>query len=204
MSSDLSQSWWSEYAGRVQRGDEQVSAWLVERTSERFESLARHMLRGFPQVRRWEQTGDVVQNASLRLLRALEQIELESPRHFLSLAATQIRRELIDLARHYQGPQGLGANHASQWKEPNRDDTNAHSEPIDPHSESPAELAVWCELHESIDSLPSEERDVCVMMFYHGLTQNEAAELLGVSERTVRRRWQDVRMKLHELMQTHF
>lgn len=161
------------------------------------------MLRGFPQVRRWEQTGDVVQNASLRLLRALEQIDLENPRHFLGLAATQIRRELIDLARHYQGPHGLGAQHASNVVDVNQDGSSAKIDPLDPNAESPSELAAWCELHTSIDALPDEEREVCVMMLYLGLTQREASELLGVSERTVRRRWQEIRLKIHELMRDH-
>jgi DNA-directed RNA polymerase specialized sigma24 family protein len=36
---------------------------------------------------------------------------------------------------------------------------------------------------------------------YQGLSQAEAAELLGVAERTVKRRWQTARRKLHEALQ---
>src|SRR5262245_62555220 len=68
------------------------------------------MLRGFPGVRQWEETSDVLQNVLLRLDRALQAVEVPSPRDFLRLATAQIRRELIDLARHHAGPEGLGAN----------------------------------------------------------------------------------------------
>jgi DNA-directed RNA polymerase specialized sigma24 family protein len=36
---------------------------------------------------------------------------------------------------------------------------------------------------------------------YQGLSQAEAAELLGGSERTVKRRWQTARLILHEALQ---
>jgi hypothetical protein len=80
----------------------------------RLRPLAQRMLRDFAGVRRWEQADDVAQNAALRLLRAVEQARPETARGFLALAALQVRRELLDLARHYSGPLGLGAHHASR------------------------------------------------------------------------------------------
>ena len=56
------------------------------------------MLRDYPALRRWVETGDVLQSSLVRLMRALETLKVESPRHFLALSALQIRRELIDLA----------------------------------------------------------------------------------------------------------
>ena len=38
------------------------------------------------------------------------------------------------------------------------------------------------------------------MLWYQGLTQAEAAELLGVSSRTVKRRWQTARLRLFEAL----
>ena len=55
-----------------------------------------------------EQTDDVLQNAVVRLLRALEEVRPPSVRAFFGLAATQMRRELLDLARRYQGRGGPG------------------------------------------------------------------------------------------------
>jgi DNA-directed RNA polymerase specialized sigma24 family protein len=38
------------------------------------------------------------------------------------------------------------------------------------------------------------------LLFYQGLQQAEAAAVLGVSERTVKRRWQSARLALHEAL----
>ena len=84
---------------------------LLNHASDRLEALTRRMLRNFPRLRRWEQTGDVLQNAVLRLHRSLATIRPESARQFYGLAAAQIRRELIDLSRHHFGPEGAAAHH---------------------------------------------------------------------------------------------
>src|SRR5262245_33810256 len=98
---------------RLCAGDLTARDELLRAAGPRLERLARKMLRGFPDVARWEQTEDIFQNAVVLLLRALTQIQPESVRDFFALAATQMRRELLDLARHYRGPEGMGAHHAS-------------------------------------------------------------------------------------------
>lgn len=210
MTDSSSVSWWQEYRALAAEGESEAQVKLIEWSGARFEELARQMLRHYPTVRRWEQTSDVVQNATIRLMRALQEVEPTSPRHFMSLAATQIRRELIDLARKHQGPHGIAANYAShplvgaEAEAGNGDDDpiklNANDELL---GESPPDLAAWCELHAAIERLPEEEYDLCVLMFYQGITQSDAAEILGVTDRTVRRRWQTIRIKLYELMKAH-
>jgi RNA polymerase sigma-70 factor (ECF subfamily) len=71
------------------------------------------MVRKDDALRRWLESGDVFQNAVIRLQRALEGVTPESVEHFFRLAAVQIRRELRDLGRHYFGREGLGANYES-------------------------------------------------------------------------------------------
>jgi RNA polymerase sigma factor (sigma-70 family) len=44
--------------------------------------------------------------------------------------------------------------------------------------------------------LPEEERSVFDLLYYHDLSQAEAAELLGVSVPTIKRRWAAARMRL--------
>ena len=46
-------------------------------------------------------------------IRALGEVRPPTAADFFRLAAVQIRRELLDLARRYSGAHGLGANHAS-------------------------------------------------------------------------------------------
>jgi RNA polymerase sigma-70 factor (ECF subfamily) len=159
------------------------------------------MLKGHPAVRRWTQTDDVLQGALLRLLRAVQAVQPSTARDFFALAALQIRRELLDLARHYYGPQGLGANHASHGPD--------EAEPQSPHdrpdvSGEPSRLAEWCEFHQQIDALPEDEREVVGLLFYQGLTQAEAAELLGVTVRTVQRRWHAALVSLHDALKGHW
>jgi RNA polymerase sigma factor (sigma-70 family) len=64
----------------------------------------------------------------------------------------------------------------------------------------PSELAAWSEFHERAGQLPDEEREVFDLLWYQGLMQEEAAQLLGVSERTVKRRWQSARLQLFEAL----
>ena len=187
---------------RIRGGDEAARGELLASACERLRNLARKMLKGYPNVHRWEQTDDVLQNAAIRLHRTLQQLTVQTPLDFFRLAALNIRRELLDLAKHYYGPQGQGAHHAT-WSPGDSSATRSDSglaAPPDP-SGDPARLAAWGEFHEQIGSLPDEEREVFDLIWYQGLSQAEAAELLNVSERTIKRRWQAARLKLHEAMQ---
>ena len=178
---------------RIRAGDPAARDELVRACHDRLERLARRMLRGFPNVRRWADTGDVFQNAAMRLLRALEQVEVADTRGLFNLAATMIRRELIDLARHFNGPEGVGANHASHAPgEVNR----AVPDRPDPTAD-PGKLERWTALHEAAERLPAEEREVFGLVFYHGWTQAHVGALLGIDPRTVRRRWQAACLALH-------
>jgi RNA polymerase sigma-70 factor (ECF subfamily) len=178
---------------RVRAGDPGALDGLLRHASERLERLTRQMLAGFPGVKRWAETDDVLQNALIRLVRALESVAPDSPRAFLGLAAEQIRRELIDLSRHYYGPEGVGANHGTRPPDappPEKPDL----------SHEPARLAEWAELHRHIGNLPDDERELFGLLFYQGLTQAEAAGLLGVTVRTVQRRWQATLLRLHQIL----
>jgi RNA polymerase sigma factor (sigma-70 family) len=179
---------------RMRADDPAACEELLHKVGGRLKRLARKMLRQFPSVARWEQTEDVLQNAVVRLLRALQAVRPTSVRAFFGLAATQMRRELIDLARHYQGPQGVGANHASQANLPAAGEAPA----LDPPeaTDETRDLEQWCAFHEQVEALPAEEREVVSLVFYHGWTQAQIADLFQVTERTVRRYWQTACLKL--------
>jgi RNA polymerase sigma-70 factor (ECF subfamily) len=181
------------WIGQMRAGDLAARDELLRGVSQRLEALARHMLRRFPVVARWEETGDVLTPALLRLLDALEVVTPESMRRFYGLAAEQLRRQLLDLARRYRGPQGLGANQAS-W--PGAGPEGRAPEPVDPRSDRD-DLERWCAFHEEVERLPTEEREVVGLVFYHGWSQAEVAELFGVTVRTVQRWWQSALLRLH-------
>ncbi|MBM4069297.1 MAG: sigma-70 family RNA polymerase sigma factor [Planctomycetes bacterium] len=183
------------WLSRMRGGDAKARDEMLRALGQRLERLAGAMLRKFPNVQRWEQTADVFQNAIVRLMRSLEKIEPENTRAFLGLAAEHIRRELLDLARHYGGKQGLGANHASVAG----GDSVTPLEPAQPGED--AELDLWAAFHEAVANLPAEEREVVSLSFYHGWTQKEIAALFGVDERTIRRRWNAAMLRLREPLQ---
>src|SRR5262249_51971195 len=83
---------------RLAQGDPAAADELIEHSQQRLRQMA-HERRVKERVRRWEQTDDVLQNALLRLHRAIKKVKPASVTHYLRLAARQIRRELIDMAR---------------------------------------------------------------------------------------------------------
>jgi RNA polymerase sigma-70 factor (ECF subfamily) len=169
---------------RMRAGDQTAADELFRRVGDRLERLARKMLRSFPAVQRWEQTPDVLQNAALRLLQALQKVRPDSTRIFFALAGKHLRFELLDLKRHY-GP--INVVHHTDGVAAGRAGTPAH-EPVDA-APSPDDLEKWCEFHRQIDELPEEECEVVDLHFYQGLTKGEAAEILSVHVRTIQRLW---------------
>jgi RNA polymerase sigma-70 factor (ECF subfamily) len=179
---------------RMRAGDPAARQSLIEHACQRLRGLSRQMLHRYPTVQRWEQTDDVFVEAVTRLHRALATVQPESPRHFYNLAATQIRRVLIDQSRHYSGSEGLGSHHDTAAENP---ESPPKYERPDTSGE-PGSLAEWSEFHEQVEALPEEQREVFNLIWYEQLTQQQVAEVLGVTARTVRRRWQDARYQLQK------
>ncbi|MBO0700975.1 MAG: sigma-70 family RNA polymerase sigma factor [Zavarzinella sp.] len=176
---------------RIRSGDRLAADVLINRSAERLEALARKMLRDFPAVRRWEETGDVLQNALQRLLNTLRQVRPDSVSGFFQLAARAVRQELIDLARRYTGPLSPAAHHESL---PDLSGASPLSQLA-----APAEvrnLERWAAFHEAVGRLPDADRELIELGFYQGLSKEEIARLIGVDERTVRRRWNRATRKI--------
>ena len=185
----------NDWVDRMRAGDRAASDELLRAVCNRLERLARKMLRRFPNVQRWAQTGDVLQNALLRLLRALEQVRPSSVRDFFGLAAEQMRRELLDLARHFHGPEGLAAHHTSGL---NYEKEEASPLESAERTERAVELEKWEAFHRGVAQLPADERETVGLIYYHGWTQQAVADLFQVSVRTVQRRWESALVKLRE------
>ena len=172
-------------------GDDSARGRIIELCSERLRLLAHRMLNRFPGVRRWEDTDDVFQNAALRLYRCLGEVSIESPRDVMALAATQIHRELIDLARHHSGPMSFGGNHATGMRP--LEDQSSSRHPAATPADSGTSIDRWSLFHEAINGLPTEQREVFQLVWYLGADQQSIANLLGCSVRTVKSRWREAR-----------
>jgi RNA polymerase sigma-70 factor (ECF subfamily) len=183
---------------RLRAGEAAAREELLAIAAQRLSRLAQRMLRDNPRIRRWEETDDVLQNATLHLYQALATIRPDSVRSFFNLAAAQIRRELIDLARHHYGPLGVGAHYESRAGADGvgSEEATPLQDPADDTNE-PARLASWTEFHDRIGALPDEEREVFHLLWYHELTQAEAAKVLGTTERVVGSLWRRARYRLH-------
>jgi RNA polymerase sigma-70 factor (ECF subfamily) len=186
---------------RLHDGRSNVRGELLDYAFDRLQWMVKKMKRGYERVGRWEQTDDVVQNASLRLYEALGQVEITDARHFFRLAALQIRRELLDMCRHYYGPLGAGANHQTQVHEPAAD-RSQRPEVFDRAelSADPQKVQEWGDFHRHVNELPETEREVVDLLWYHELSQDEAARILGVSTRHVKRLWRSARLLLYSRM----
>jgi RNA polymerase sigma-70 factor (ECF subfamily) len=101
---------------------------------------------------------------------------------------------LIDLARHHFGPEGPGRRHESPAP-----GTGPADEPADTANDG-KRLAAWTAFHEQMDLLPAQEREVFELHWYQGLTHGDAAEVLGVSLDTIKRRWQSARLLLYQAL----
>jgi RNA polymerase sigma-70 factor (ECF subfamily) len=172
---------------RLSTGDPQAGDRILEICSTRLREMAHRMLGRFPKVRRHDDTDDVFQGAVLRLHRALGQMAAsgQSPRSVMALAATQIRRELVDLARRNAGASSYAANHDTNVREVAGQEqyfveqVTADDEPLDR----------WEQFHSAIAALPAEEMEVFQLAWYFGVDQETIAGVIGCSERTVRSRW---------------
>lgn len=110
--------------------------------------------------------------------------------------AIQIQRELIDLARKHSGPMSYAANHETNV----RDGTNggvflvdeARDTANDDHDEE-IPLDRWESFHAAVENLPDEHRELFKLVWYLGLDQPTVAATLGMSLRTLGRRWQEAR-----------
>lgn len=165
----------------LQAGRPDAAEPTFRRIAARVETLARAMFKKFPRVGRFVDVEDVIQNSLLRLLAAFRDIRPASTRDFYALANTFIRRELLDLAKHYYGARGAGTNLSEVPVGEGESEVPA----VAPHD--PGDLEMHSAFHEAVERLPAEEREVIGLTYYHGWTQAEVADLFQVSVRTVQR-----------------
>lgn len=113
--------------------------------------------------------------------------KFESRAHFFAAAAEAMRRILVDNARRKQSVKRGGNLKRTDWSS-----LDLAAEARDEHV-----LAV----HEALDRLSQRDplgAELIKLRFFAGLPNVEAAELLGISERTAKRTWAYSRAWLFE------
>jgi len=167
----------------LRAGRSEAATPIFRKIMTRLEVLTLHMFHKYPRVGRFVDVDDVVQNVLIRLLRAMKEVRPESTKHFYALTTELIRRELIDLTRHYYGPLGSGTN----LSRVTIGDADGEWTATDP--ESDGKLDWHSRFHAAVEHLPAEEREVIGLSYYHGWSTTEIAELFQVSDRTIQRRY---------------
>lgn len=135
------------------------------------------------------QTTALINEAYVRLMGS-EKIHWESRKHFFAVAARMMRQILIDIAR------GRAAR--------KRGDGPRHL-PLDEAIAVSASGTDLIELDEALNNLAklnARLAQVVELKFFGGLDHAEIADLLGVSEPTVRRDWRIARAWLYEALST--
>lgn len=126
----------------------------------------------------------LVNEAYLRLVDQ-NSVRWQSRAHFYSVAASMMRRVLIDHARtHATEKRGGGAVHLSI------EDVQV------PVEERAANFVAMDEALERLSQFNERGRKIVEMRFYAGMSDEEIAEVLGVSTRTVLRDWKAARVWL--------
>jgi RNA polymerase sigma-70 factor (ECF subfamily) len=151
---------------------------LLDRSVRRLHMLCATLLhRSYPRLAQPPtnlQADELLGAVTERLLKALREIRPGSVRQFFALANQHMRWELNDLARRLdEQPAAVGL-----------------SEGLVP---SPASSASGLTPHglrmlRAIDELPEDEREAFDLVRIQGMSQAEAAQVLGVSAVTVKRR----------------
>lgn len=129
-------------------------------------------------------TTTLVHESFMRLV-ASRGLALADRRHFFAYAAKTMRHIVIDSARAMQAERrGSGAQHESldEGMLVEQADTQACNELMRVHE---ALLA--------LEALDPELSQIVEMRYFGGYSETEMAELLGVGERTVQRRWNKAR-----------
>lgn len=180
---------------RLAAGDPLAKNDLLAVGYGRLTKRARQMLRQFPAVHQWNDTGDVVQEACLRLVTSLEAIQPENPRRFLGLVGLHIRRVLIDLYRHCRGPESYEANRATNVFRGSDGALHHHVDGAAAAGDDP-DLPMFERLHRAAERLDEADQELFHMRWFLGMTHAQIAAQIGCSEKTVKREWNRVKSLL--------
>ena len=190
---------------RALTGDAEARQRLLELTRDRLTRHARGLLHGrYARLEPFAQTDDVVQQLYLKILQHQDRFwvnargePVRTLAEFFGHTSAWMRDVLCDQLRKVYG----------------RDDNRPAVLPLDggPSDTGPRyepssntldgeKLRRWTEFHEAAARLPGELRATFDLLWYQGLTQAEAAALLGVAVPTVKLRWMKARLRVQEAL----
>jgi RNA polymerase sigma factor (TIGR02999 family) len=178
----------TELIHRAQRGDSDAADALFAATYPQLSRLARARLRGGGRSVILD-TGSLVHESYLRFASS-GRLRIQDRVHFLRWSCRVMRSIIVDLARRAKAERRGGQT---------------------PHVTLTTDLGVSAArgeeeillVHDALDTLAAADpklAEVIEMRYFGGMTEDEVAESLGVTDRTVRRYWEKARLLLREAL----
>ncbi len=164
----------------AQEGDGTAAARLLPLVYDELRQLARARMARLPPGDTLQPTA-LVHEAYLRLIGKTD-LRLEGRRHFFFAAARAMRDILVERARAKAGPKRGGGRPRVQLTE--------GAAVVEP---PPEELLA---LHEALSELEKEDpskAQIVNLRYFAGMSAEEAAQVLGLSERTLHRQWRFIK-----------
>jgi RNA polymerase sigma factor (TIGR02999 family) len=173
----------------AQEGDQDAAARLLPLAYAELRKLARARMAHVPPGQTLQPTA-LVHEAYLRLIGKGE-VQPKNRRHFFFLAARAMRDILVEQARSKAGPRRGGGRRRVQLKE-----SAALSRPL------PDDVFA---VHEALAELEKQDPlkgQIVQLRYFAGMSTEEAAEALGLSERTLHRHWRFIKAWLRSRLGT--
>jgi RNA polymerase sigma factor (TIGR02999 family) len=180
----------TRHLGAFRSGEAEAEARLMELTYRELRKIAAGHLRR-ERTARSLQSNDLVHEAYLRLAGQADARQADTPwrdrSHFFQVAAHVMRQILIDRARkRHAGKRGGGVPQITLDRA------------LDFIAAQSADLLVLEEALSRLQVFDQRQCQVVEMRFFAGMSEEEIAEVLGVSARTVTREWRMARAWLHK------
>jgi RNA polymerase sigma-70 factor, ECF subfamily len=169
--------------GEIGRGQKEAMNQLLPLVYDELHRLARSYFRRERGEHTLQATA-LVNEAYIRLVD--QKAPLQSRGHFLAVAATQMRRILLDYARKHHAARRGGAGQKVILE-----DTMAISE------QNPVDMIALDKALTHLAELDAEQARIVELRFFGGLSVEQTAEVMNCSTATVKRSWSSARAFLH-------
>jgi RNA polymerase sigma-70 factor (ECF subfamily) len=169
--------------GQIGRGEKDAMNQLLPLVYDELHRLARSYFRRERGEHTLQPTA-LVHEAYIRLVD--QRAPMENRGHFLAVAATQMRRILLDYARKHDAARRGGGGQKVMLE-----DTMAIS------AQRPVDMIALDKALIKLAELDAAQAHLVELRFFGGLSVEETAEIMGVSSATVKRSWSSARAFLH-------
>jgi RNA polymerase sigma-70 factor (ECF subfamily) len=169
--------------GQIGRGQKEAVNALLPLVYDELHRLAQSYFRRERTEHTLQPTA-LVHEAYIRLVD--QHAPLESRNHFMAVAATQMRRVLLDYARKHRAARRGGHDQKVLLE-----DTMAVYE------QHPVDVILLDAALDKLASLDESQAQLVELRFFAGLSVDETADVMGVSPATVKRSWSSARAFLH-------